>query len=85
MALCWKCLLRSHGTKDLFTFNREHLSIQNYFQNMIMVIYITFNLQACAETFMGVSGSCSRSIRYEQLSPLFVNLLCDKSRWVSTS
>lgn len=38
--------------------------------------------KACAETFMGVSGLCVKSVRYQTLSPLFVGLLCDKSRWV---
>jgi len=38
--------------------------------------------KACAETFMAVSGICSKAVRYETLSPLFVGLLCDKSRWV---
>ena len=38
--------------------------------------------KACAECFMTVSGSCSPEVRKTELSGLFVNLLCDQSRWV---
>ena len=38
--------------------------------------------KACAETFMAVSGLCLKGVRYQVLAPLFVGLLCDKSRWV---
>ena len=39
--------------------------------------------KACAECFMAVSCSCSLEVRRGELSNLFVNLLCDLSRWVS--
>ena len=39
--------------------------------------------KACAECFMTVSSSCSPVVRKSELSGLFVNLLCDQSRWVS--
>ena len=32
---------------------------------------------------MTVSSSCSQAVRKSELSGLFVNLLCDQSRWVS--
>ncbi|XP_041375739.1 serine/threonine-protein phosphatase 4 regulatory subunit 1-like isoform X3 [Gigantopelta aegis] len=38
--------------------------------------------KACAECFMNVSCSCSLDIRRHELANLFVNLLCDQSRWV---
>ncbi|VDI62375.1 serine/threonine-protein phosphatase 4 regulatory subunit 1 [Mytilus galloprovincialis] len=40
--------------------------------------------KACAECFMAVSCSCSLDVRRGELSNLFVNLLCDLSRWVSS-
>ncbi|XP_065936379.1 serine/threonine-protein phosphatase 4 regulatory subunit 1 isoform X4 [Magallana gigas] len=38
--------------------------------------------KACAECFMVVSCSCSQDVRKGELANLFVNLLCDLSRWV---
>ncbi|KAG7166228.1 Serine/threonine-protein phosphatase 4 regulatory subunit 1-like, partial [Homarus americanus] len=38
--------------------------------------------KACAEVFMGVSCACSLSTRKNKLSPVFVSLLTDQSRWV---
>ncbi len=38
--------------------------------------------KACADVFMPVSCVCSPSVRRSELSPLFVNLLRDQSRWV---
>merc|ERR1712241_1431843 len=38
--------------------------------------------KACADVFMPVSCVCSPSVRKSELSPLFVNLLRDQSRWV---
>lgn len=38
--------------------------------------------KACAESFMAVSNICSREVCYHMMSPLFVGLLADKSRWV---
>lgn len=38
--------------------------------------------KACAECFMAVSCACSPDVRRKDLSKLFVNLLCDLSRWV---
>ncbi|XP_021372324.1 serine/threonine-protein phosphatase 4 regulatory subunit 1-like isoform X2 [Mizuhopecten yessoensis] len=38
--------------------------------------------KACAECFMEVSCACSPDVRRGELSTLFVNLLCDLSRWV---
>lgn len=38
--------------------------------------------KACAEVFMGVSCACSLPTRKNKLSPLFVSLLTDQSRWV---
>ncbi|XP_076055930.1 serine/threonine-protein phosphatase 4 regulatory subunit 1-like isoform X3 [Oratosquilla oratoria] len=38
--------------------------------------------KACAEVFMSVSCACSLIIRKEKLSPVFVSLLTDQSRWV---
>lgn len=38
--------------------------------------------KSCAECFMTVSWAVSGSVRKERLSPLFVQLLCDQSRWV---
>ncbi|KAL5021325.1 hypothetical protein ScPMuIL_000480 [Solemya velum] len=38
--------------------------------------------KACAECFMAVSCSCSLSVRRNELANLFINLLCDQSRWV---
>ncbi|XP_033625553.1 serine/threonine-protein phosphatase 4 regulatory subunit 1-like isoform X2 [Asterias rubens] len=38
--------------------------------------------KACAECFMAVSWAVSRTVRKDNLSPLFVKLLCDPSRWV---
>ncbi|XP_060074530.1 serine/threonine-protein phosphatase 4 regulatory subunit 1-like isoform X2 [Ylistrum balloti] len=38
--------------------------------------------KACAECFMAVSCACSPDVRRGELSTLFVNLLCDLSRWV---
>lgn len=39
--------------------------------------------KACAECFMVVSRACTSETRRSQLSGIFVNLLCDLSRWVS--
>ena len=39
--------------------------------------------KACAECFMAVSWAVTREVRKTRLSPLFVKLLCDQSRWVS--
>lgn len=38
--------------------------------------------KACADVFTAVSYSCSTETRRQELAPLFVNLLCDQSRWV---
>ena len=38
--------------------------------------------KACADVFMPVSCVCSPSVRQTELSPLFLNLLKDQSRWV---
>ena len=38
--------------------------------------------KACADVFMPVSCVCSPAVRQRELSPLFVNLLRDQSRWV---
>ncbi|XP_064598728.1 LOW QUALITY PROTEIN: serine/threonine-protein phosphatase 4 regulatory subunit 1-like [Liolophura sinensis] len=38
--------------------------------------------KACAECFMVVSRACTSETRRSQLSGIFVNLLCDLSRWV---
>ncbi|XP_068209835.1 serine/threonine-protein phosphatase 4 regulatory subunit 1-like [Palaemon carinicauda] len=38
--------------------------------------------KACAEVFMGVSCACSLETRKNKLSPVFVSLLTDQSRWV---
>ncbi|BFZ19203.1 hypothetical protein BsWGS_22242 [Bradybaena similaris] len=41
--------------------------------------------KACAECFMSVSCACSLQTRRTELANLFVNLLCDQSRWVRMS
>merc|ERR1711884_39481 len=38
--------------------------------------------KACADVFMPVSCVCSPQVRKQDLSPLFINLLRDQSRWV---
>lgn len=38
--------------------------------------------QACAEVFMDVSVACSLLARQERLTPVFLHLLKDDSRWV---
>merc|ERR1719510_2702736 len=38
--------------------------------------------KACADVFMPVSCVCSPTVRQSELSPLFINLLKDQSRWV---
>uniref|UniRef100_A0A3B5MEN5 Putative WW-binding domain-containing protein n=1 Tax=Xiphophorus couchianus TaxID=32473 RepID=A0A3B5MEN5_9TELE len=38
--------------------------------------------KACAECFMTVSNSTSPEVRRSKLSPLFINLISDQSRWV---
>ena len=38
--------------------------------------------KACADVFMPVSCVCSPKIRQDELSPIFINLLRDQSRWV---
>merc|ERR1719239_599370 len=38
--------------------------------------------KACADVFMPVSCVCSPTIRQTELSPIFINLLTDQSRWV---
>ena len=38
--------------------------------------------KACADVFMPVSCVCSPSVRKSKLSPIFINLLKDQSRWV---
>ncbi len=38
--------------------------------------------KACADVFMPVSCVCSPAVRKAELSPLFINLLRDQSRWV---
>merc|ERR1719382_494456 len=38
--------------------------------------------KACADVFMPVSCVCSPTVRQTELSPLFINLLRDQSRWV---
>jgi len=38
---------------------------------------------ACAECFVQVSRVCSMQVRRTDLTQLFVDLLCDQSRWVS--
>merc|ERR1719458_2095610 len=38
--------------------------------------------KACADVFMPVSCVCSPTVRQAELSPLFINLLSDQSRWV---
>ena len=72
---------------DRCIYTDTHISTL-YLQIFVLVVSVLHDpglllLQSCAETFMAVSESCSRSTRYEKLSPLFVNLLCDMSRWVS--
>ncbi|ESO91001.1 hypothetical protein LOTGIDRAFT_122480 [Lottia gigantea] len=41
--------------------------------------------KACAECFMSVSCACAPDIRRSKLASVFVNLLCDQSRWVRMS
>jgi serine/threonine-protein phosphatase 4 regulatory subunit 1 len=38
--------------------------------------------KACADVFMPVSCVCSPTVRQAELSPIFINLLRDQSRWV---
>jgi len=38
---------------------------------------------ACAECFVQVSRVCCMHVRRTELTQLFVDLLCDQSRWVS--
>lgn len=38
--------------------------------------------KACAECFMMVSNSTSPEVRRAKLSPLFISLISDQSRWV---
>lgn len=38
--------------------------------------------KACAECFMMVSNSTSPEVRRSKLSPLFISLISDQSRWV---
>jgi serine/threonine-protein phosphatase 4 regulatory subunit 1 len=38
--------------------------------------------KSCADVFVPVAIVVSNRIRKQLLSPLFVNLLCDQSRWV---
>ncbi|XP_043946002.1 serine/threonine-protein phosphatase 4 regulatory subunit 1-like isoform X2 [Protopterus annectens] len=38
--------------------------------------------KACADCFMAVSCSASPEMRRTKLSPLFINLICDPSKWV---
>ncbi|XP_055955388.1 serine/threonine-protein phosphatase 4 regulatory subunit 1-like isoform X3 [Patella vulgata] len=38
--------------------------------------------KACAECFMTVSCACAPEVRRLELASVFVNLLCDQSRWV---
>ena len=38
--------------------------------------------KACADVFMPVSCVCSPTVRQTELSPIFINLLRDQSRWV---
>lgn len=38
--------------------------------------------KACAECFMTVSNSTSPEVRRAKLSPLFISLISDQSRWV---
>lgn len=38
--------------------------------------------KACAECFMVVSNSTSPEVRRTKLSPLFISLISDQSRWV---
>lgn len=38
--------------------------------------------KACAECFMIVSNSTSPGVRRTKLSPLFISLISDQSRWV---
>lgn len=40
---------------------------------------------ACAECFVQVSQVCSAAVRHDDLTQLFVSLLCDQSRWVRHS
>ena len=39
--------------------------------------------KACADVFVPVSCVCSNETRQNILTPLFVSLLCDQSKWVS--
>ncbi|RWS27028.1 hypothetical protein B4U80_05346, partial [Leptotrombidium deliense] len=41
--------------------------------------------KACADVFVPVSCVCSNDARRNTLASLFVNLLCDHSRWVKTA
>ena len=54
------------------------------------MVYVFFSLceddvwgvrKACAEVFMPLSCVCSPAVRQYELSPLFVNLLRDQSRY----
>ena len=38
--------------------------------------------KACADVFTDVSEACNLSTRYNQLTPAFLKLLHDDSRWV---
>lgn len=40
--------------------------------------------KACCECFAQVSSVCSPTVRRTDLSQLFINLIYDQSRWVST-
>uniref|UniRef100_A0A8C5N820 Putative WW-binding domain-containing protein n=1 Tax=Gouania willdenowi TaxID=441366 RepID=A0A8C5N820_GOUWI len=52
----------------------------------LLVIKMTLGLwgirKACAECFMMVSNSTSPEVRRAKLSPLFISLISDQSRWV---
>ena len=42
-------------------------------------------VQACAEVYSEVASSCTMESRYTMLTPVFLKLLRDDSKWVSVS
>ena len=81
----WLCAVLRIFTSSLFTLHSDP-SQSLYLQCPVFYSLCEDSVwgvrKACADVFMPVSCVCSPQVRSQELSPLFINLLRDQSRWV---
>ena len=49
---------------------------------MCVGVYVIYLVQACVEVYAEVAACCTMETRYSLLTPAFLKLLRDDSKWV---